>query len=124
MIYRTCLPLAGIAAAILFALPALAQERSPAARQGLTDLARVLGSSHALRQACLDRKDQSWRTRMQQLLDVEAPDQGLKRRLMQAFNAGYDAEQAVYPACSSAAEAESARLAQHGRALAQQLEGP
>ena len=49
-------------------LPAHAQEREPADRQRLLDLAYALGQSHALRQACEGAGDQFWRARMMRLI--------------------------------------------------------
>ncbi len=117
---------ASAAAAVLALAPAaaLAQERSPAERQSLVDLARVLGESHALRQACEGPQDQSWRSRMQQLLAVEAADQGLKTRISVAFNAGYGSGRSLFPNCTDAARAEARRIAGEGQRLSIKLAGP
>jgi uncharacterized protein (TIGR02301 family) len=104
--------------------PAFAQDRTPAARQNLVELAYVLGESHALRQACRGPNDQYWRNRMNQLIDVEASDQGLQARLANSFNTGYGAGRARFPSCSPALKAEQAQLGERGQALAQQLAGP
>jgi uncharacterized protein (TIGR02301 family) len=112
-----------VAAVLLLALPAFAQERSPAERQALVQLARVIGESHAIRQACEGAEDQFWRGRMQGLLDQEAADQGLKTRLSLAFNDGFHAGQALYPKCTDAARAEARKIAASGQALAEKLEG-
>jgi uncharacterized protein (TIGR02301 family) len=110
--------------ALTTALPALAQERSPADRQSLVELARILGESHAIRRVCEGAEDQFWRTRMQRLLDQEAADQGLKTRLSLAFNDGFHAGQALYPKCTDAARAEARKIAASGQALSERLEGP
>lgn len=114
-----------VTAAALLALgagAALAQQRAPVARdRRLIELAAVLGESHALRQTCLGGADQYWRLRMQRLMDVESPDEELKRRLTVSFNAGYGDGQARFPACSAAARREALRLLQHGRILADAL---
>ena len=52
-------------------LPAFAQERSIEMRESLVSLARVLGESHALRQACEGGEDQFWRSRMNRLVETE-----------------------------------------------------
>ena len=103
---------------------ASAQDRAPDARQALADLAYVLGQSHALRQACVDRDDQFWRDRMGRLLDIEASDQALKRRLQDAFNTGFAAARLSYPRCGAGARAELARLAMRGKDLAARLAAP
>jgi uncharacterized protein (TIGR02301 family) len=98
--------------------PATAQERSPADRQTLIDLAYVLGQSHALRQVCAGVRDQYWRTRMQQLVSAEQPDGPFNRRLADAFNDGFIASRQAYPACNGASRREAARIADKGHELA------
>jgi uncharacterized protein (TIGR02301 family) len=97
------------AAACLIAGPAAAQERTDADREALTQLAQVLGESHALRQVCEGATDQTWREWMSRLLETEKPDDALERRLRNAFNAGYYGAQARHPVCSEAAKADAAR---------------
>jgi uncharacterized protein (TIGR02301 family) len=104
--------------------PALAQDRSPTARQSLVELAYVLGEAHALRQRCRGQADQYWRNRMFQLQDVEASDQALKARLANTFNTGYEAAQARFPTCNKALKDEMAQLAQRGRSLSEGLAAP
>ena len=110
-----------ILAALAVATPVFAQDRPPAERQVLTDLAFVLGESHALRQTCQGPRDMYWRTRMQDLIGVEGADQGFTTRLTQSFNSGYAAGQAGFPGCDQAAKAEARRLAARGRALSARL---
>ena len=119
---RTLLKLAAAFSAFAMATSAHAAERSPADRQTLTDLAYVLGQSHALRQACEGQADQFWRQRMYRMLQTEQPDQGLDRSLKQAFNAGYAASQAAFPACTPQSRRAEAKAAEHGRALVGALE--
>jgi uncharacterized protein (TIGR02301 family) len=108
-----------LAAWSIFVPPALAQDRSPAQRQTLSELAFTLGQSHALRQACLGGADQYWRIRMSQLLQAEQSDQAFDRTLREAFNTGYAAAQGQYPACDARGQAEAARLARRGASLAE-----
>ena len=112
-----------LCAALAIATPALAQDRAPAQRQALTDLAYVLGESHALRQLCEGPADQYWRERMRRLVKTEAPDDGFGRRLNTAFNTGFIAGQSAYPGCGRASRREEARLAARGRALSASLTG-
>lgn len=107
-------------AAFLAGAPAAAQDRAPAARQSLLELAWVLGQSHALAQACAP-EDQTWRARMTRLIAVEVPDQALEARLAEQFNAGFAAARARFSACDPAARTEAAKVAQRGRALAEAL---
>jgi uncharacterized protein (TIGR02301 family) len=116
-----------IAAALFFALtttPALAQDRTPTQRQTLTDLAYVLGQSHALRQACQGQNDQFWRGRMLKMVEAEAPDPAFNTRLNNAFNAGFSSAQAQYPACGPDSRRAEAAAAAHGQALASSLAKP
>jgi uncharacterized protein (TIGR02301 family) len=108
---------------VLFALAlssgsALAQDRSPALRQNLVDLAYVLGEAHALRQACQGADDQFWRLRMIRLVDTEQPDAALDRRLKESFNAGFASRQSEFPACTPASRRAAAQVAVHGQQLA------
>jgi len=114
-----------LCAALTITTPAHAhaQDRAPAQRQALTDLAYVLGESHALRQLCEGPMDQYWRERMRQLVKAEAPDAGFERRLNTAFNTGFIAGQSTFAGCGHASRREEARLAERGRALAASLTG-
>ncbi|PVM93208.1 TIGR02301 family protein [Caulobacter radicis] len=104
------------------ALSAHAQEREPADRQRLLDLAYALGQSHALRQACEGAGDQFWRARMMRLIDVEAADTTFNDRLRDRFNGGFAASQAGHPeGCSPESRRAERQAAQRGRALASKL---
>ena len=107
-----------------FASPAVAQDRTPTQRQTLTDLAYVLGESHALRQACLGPLDQFWRGRMLRMVDAEAPDPAFNTRLHNAFNAGFSSAQAQYPTCGADSRKAEAAAAARGQALAASLAKP
>lgn len=113
-----------LALLVLVPAAAYAQDRAPAERQVLTDLAYVLGESHALRQTCEGPGDMYWRTRMEEMLRVEAADQAFTTRLTQSFNSGYAAGQAGYPSCDAAAQAELKKQAARGKALAARLSRP
>ena len=118
---------ATLTALVLLALSAsaaTAQDRSPAQRQTLVELAYVLGQSHALRQACAGPGDQYWRGRMRRLIQAETPDAGLERQLTDAFNTGFVEKRAAYPSCGRSSRREETRAAAHGRALAASLARP
>ena len=106
---------------LVLALPAQAQERTPAQRQTLADIAYVLGESHALRQACEGAYDQYWRDRMIGVTDTEAPDAALDRRLKEAFNAGFASRRAEFPECSRASRMAEVAAARRGQGLASRL---
>ena len=107
---------------IATAVPVVAQERSPADRQTLVELAYVLGQSHALRQVC-SPGDQYWRGRMQKLVAAEQPDGPFNRRLADSFNDGFIADHQAFPSCNKAARQEAERVAAKGRELSVTLAG-
>ena len=113
-------PLTAVFLSLALAGPALAQDRSPAARRTLVDLAYVLGQSHGLALVC-DGQTQTWRARMARLRELEAPDAAFDRQLVDGFNAGFLDAQARFPACTRAARAELAEAAARGRGLARVL---
>jgi uncharacterized protein (TIGR02301 family) len=110
-----------IAVCLLIAGPALAQERSPADRQLLLELARTIGEAHAIRQVCEGPQDQFWRTRMLSLLEAEAPGFDLAERLRSAFNTGFLERQYAHPACNRLAREAEAEVSARGQALARRL---
>jgi uncharacterized protein (TIGR02301 family) len=107
-------------AAALITAPSLAQDRSPAARQTLLDLAYVMGEAHALAYAC-KAGDQYWRARMARLIELEKPDLAFKVRLTDRFNTGFSAMEGQFPNCDAAARAQAAKVAQRGRGLSLDL---
>lgn len=112
---------ASLMSALVLAGAAHAQESNPARRQTLTSLAYALGESHALRQLCEGANDQHWRSWMWRLLETEAPDDGLERRMRDSFNTGYHAALTGFPECDAAAQAAGRSAAARGRALSRQL---
>jgi uncharacterized protein (TIGR02301 family) len=105
---------------LLIAVPADAQARGPEAHKQLLELAGVLGQAHALRQACAP-DDQTWRSRMQRMIEVEAPDQTFEAELTTRFNQGFMARKADFPHCDPRAAREEAKVAARGEALAKAL---
>ncbi|TCS18094.1 TIGR02301 family protein [Caulobacter sp. BK020] len=101
--------------------PALAQDRSPAERQTLLDLAFTLGESHALRQVCEGAGDQYWRARMMRLVEVEKADQAFDAQLRDRFNTGFAAGQGQFTECGEASLRAEQQAAVKGRALAARL---
>ena len=110
-----------LAAAILVAGPASAQDRPADQRQRLLELAYALGEGHALRQACEGEGDQYWRARMMRLVQVERPGPTLETQLRERFNAGFVSKRGQYPACDEARREAEAQAARRGQALALKL---
>ena len=86
----------------------------------MLDLAYVLGEAHALKLACAP-DDQTWRARMQRMLEVEAPDSDFETHLTTRFNDGFSARHADYPKCDPKAARLEAKIAAQGEALAKAL---
>jgi uncharacterized protein (TIGR02301 family) len=94
----------------------------PIKRSDLTKLSRVMGALHALRVSCSGRDDQTYRSRMATLLDLEAPDSGeLRDPLVDAFNGGFQTYGRGASACPSDSRAQEASLAKDGFALAKTM---
>src|SRR3712207_1091390 len=102
---------------LALAAPALAQDRSPAARRSLVDLAYVLGQAHGLALVC-DGQTQTWRARMARMRELESPEAAFDRQLVEGFNAGFVDAQGRFPTCTRTARAEVAAVASRGRDLA------
>ena len=115
--------LPAVLAACLLAGIASAQERSPAARETLVDLAYTLGQAHALRVRCEGPSEQVWRARMARLVELEKPDEAFRDQLLEGFNTGYLSAGAAHLRCDEEARAEAARVAGRGRDLARVLAG-
>ncbi len=88
----------------------------------MLDLAYVLGEAHALRQACTP-EDQNWRSRMQRMIAVEAPDAAFEAELTSRFNDGFKVRKAEFPKCDPRAAKEEAKVAAQGQRLSQALAG-
>lgn len=94
----------------------------PMKRADLSKLSRVMGSLHALRVSCAGRDDQTYRSRMATLLDLEAPDGGeLRGPLVDAFNGGFQAYGRGTGTCPTDARTQEAGLAKNGFALARAM---
>lgn len=99
-------------------------ERDPFAdpARSLPYLAYTLGELHYLAFACEGNMAQQWRTRMIELLELEAPVSGNRReRLINAFNDGYQVQQRSRIRCGAEAEAERRALSVRGQELSDAL---
>ncbi len=95
---------------------------NPTKRADLARLSRVLGSLHALRVSCSGRQDQTYRSRMSTLLDLEAPDASpLRDPLVDSFNAGFQAYGLGAATCPTDRSVQEAKLAKDGLRLAKQM---
>ena len=108
-------------AMIASSTPALAQERPAELRAALVGLTRVLGESHALRQACEGADDQYWRSRMNRLLEAETPDAEFEDQMKANFNAGFAETRRLYPICNDSARRAQGLAAMRGQELSAAL---
>ncbi|MFN7178184.1 TIGR02301 family protein [Hyphomonas sp.] len=96
--------------------------RGPDYFRDAADLARVLGSAHAIRVRCNGNGDQYWRRYMSDMLAYEAPEQGdLRRSLVREFNDSYKRVSDTYPVCDASAVAAESRYAEDGQAISTRL---
>jgi uncharacterized protein (TIGR02301 family) len=94
----------------------------PVKRADLTRLSRVMGALHALRVSCAGRDDQTYRSRMATLLDLEAPPSGdLRDPLVDAFNGGFQTYGRGAGTCPADARAQEANLAKDGLVVTRKL---
>ncbi|MBO9706916.1 MAG: TIGR02301 family protein [Caulobacter sp.] len=110
-----------VVAALAAPAAAAAQDRAPAERQQLLELAFTIGESHALRQLCLGAGDQYWRSRMVRLTEVEKADQAFDAQLRDRFNTGFAAGQGEFPTCDEDARRAAEQSARKGQALSAKL---
>ncbi|MEL7129497.1 MAG: TIGR02301 family protein [Pseudomonadota bacterium] len=97
--------------------------RDQAYIRNLVSLSGVIGSAHAVRVVCNGTDDQYWRSYMQQLLGLEAPNRGsLRSSMVEAFNAGFeDDRRRRRGQCGPNAKSDEEAYASRGRALSEQL---
>lgn len=111
---------ASVMAAAALSAPAAAQPDDVA--YPAAPLAELLGEMHALNYHCRTADQQTWRSRMQQMLDLEAPEAGAYRdRLTQRFNRGFNHYTPRSVRCGGEAEMQLQTLRARARALAENL---
>ena len=109
---------------VLPALPAQSQSRVQTQDyfRDVIALAEVLGKAHAIRVVCNGRNDQYWRSYMLRLLELEAPYQGgMRRSLVNGFNAGFSWGSDLHPVCDGNAVNAEKAFATEGRDLSARL---
>lgn len=96
--------------------------RDQAYFRNLTRLSSVIGSAHAVRVGCNGVDDQYWRSYMQQILGLEAPERGnLRTQMVEAFNRGYQEADRQYGRCSENSEHAEAQYAREGKRISDTL---
>ncbi|MEE9348042.1 MAG: TIGR02301 family protein [Robiginitomaculum sp.] len=88
-------------------------------------LSKNLGQLHYLRQLCFGKSDQTWRDYASNMMNIEAPDEGDRRKaLVKAFNAGFYDQKALFATCSEDVSTDAAAVAENARHLATMLGDP
>ncbi len=114
-----------IAAALLCACSAVAQQAAPAPLPYETDmlrLAEIMGGLHYLQQLCAGEGSSTWRDQMNALTNAEQPDAERRLRMADSFNRGYESYRAVYRSCTNAARETIVRYQDEGFRLAGEIE--
>lgn len=126
---RVSLKMAILSAALIAAAPLVV---GPAGAEGprdrsasLVSLSEIFGELHHIRRTCEPRREGDiWRNRMKRLIDLEAPDSGLRGRMVVAFNKGYQNAQRRFPRCDRDAENYAASRAASGETIVAELTAP
>ena len=86
------------------------------------ELSRIFGSLHALRISCVGNGDQTYRSKMATMLDLEAPSaEYIRDPLIIAFNSGFESYGQGQNPCPKDKDNKEASLAKEGRSLSLQM---
>lgn len=110
-----------IAASLVLALPAQAQDGAAPFDADLQRLAEILGGLHYLRGICGANEGQKWRNEMQALVDAETPSGERRGRIIASFNRGYNGFQQTYRTCTPAATIAIKRFLDEGSRISRDL---
>ncbi len=107
---------------IIAATPHRKREIEPAKKTKLMELSRIMGALHALRVSCMGAGDQTYRSKMATMLDLEAPSaEYIRDPLIVAFNSGFESLGQGQNPCPSDKDTREASYAKQGRAIALQM---
>jgi uncharacterized protein (TIGR02301 family) len=110
--------------AAALACGASAQRAGPDTRpydDKLLRLSEILGAVHYLRELCGANDGQTWRNRMQELMDTEGSSALRRARLTRSFNNGYRSYSRTYNSCSATARTAIGRFLAEGAEIADSL---
>lgn len=113
-----------LAVSIAAALPARAEEGTPAQPAYQADLLRlseILGAVQFLRELCGSNEGPLWRDQMQALIDSEQPDDDVRARMIDRYNRGYESYRSVYRMCTDSARQAVDRYLQEGAQIAAEV---
>mgnify|MGYP001078205801 FL=1 len=89
--------------------------------QKLMRLAEILGAVHYLRELCGANEGQTWRNRMQELIEGEGNASLRRAQLTSRFNNGYRSYSRTYQTCTPSAQTAVTRFLAEGAEIANEL---
>ncbi len=101
--------------------PPAADEPPPPYEPELLRLAEILGALTYLRDICGNADAESWRSRMQSLIEAEAKTATRKEHLAGAFNRGFHGYEISYRACTTNARLIITRFLAEGEKIAHDI---
>lgn len=101
--------------------PAAVQPSNAPFMKPLGRLSMILGSVHFLRTLCGGEDAPVWRTKMDEILSAQAPNDADRRILVASFNNGYRAFESTYRKCTPAANAAVERYLTEGATLSREI---
>lgn len=109
-------------AAIIAATPHRKREIEPAKKLKLMELSRIFGELHAIRVSCAGQGDQTYRSKMATMLDIEAPSaEYIRDPLIMAFNSGFESLGQGQNPCPKDDGKREASFAKQGRNISLQM---
>jgi uncharacterized protein (TIGR02301 family) len=87
----------------------------------LMRLAEILGAVHYLRELCGANEGQTWRNRMQELIEGEGAASLRRAQLTSRFNNGYRSYSRTYQTCTPSAQTAVTRFLAEGAEIANEL---
>ncbi len=87
----------------------------------LMRLAEILGAVHYLRELCGANEGQTWRNRMQELIEGEGAASLRRAQLTSRFNNGYRSYSRTYQTCTPSAQTAVTRFLAEGAEIAAEL---
>ena len=87
----------------------------------LMRLAEILGAVHYLRELCGANEGQTWRKRMEELIEGEGNASLRRAQLTSRFNNGYRSYSRTYQSCTPSAQTAVTRFLAEGTEIASEL---
>jgi uncharacterized protein (TIGR02301 family) len=101
--------------------PAAAAQADPPYQPQLERLTRILGSLEFLHPLCGPNAN-DWRSEAARVIELEAPDDERRSRLVGAYNDGYEAFSRLYNRCTASARTALEKFLIEGGTIARDIE--